>query len=171
MVEIKLTRNTDGGLQYLRNLCKYALKKEAIVLDGIGVNPYDSDDAFMQMTAVKRYFRKTSGNPLIHIVVSYDESVTDPFRAMDLSKEIASFYGSRFQLLWFLHRKKREHSTFHVHLVINSVGYIDGRMFHSGRIEMNEFSLFVREVTGQRTFFSFVNMNQSVTEGPFLTQS
>ena len=74
MVTVKLIRNTYGGEDYLAHLCPYVRNGEkAVYLEGNGVSPYHADAAYDQMMAVKRYFGKTSGNPLAHFVVSFDD--------------------------------------------------------------------------------------------------
>lgn len=159
MVKIKLIRNTYGGEAYLRNACKYSLQKESVNVDGYGVNPYNIDDTFMQMMAVKKYYRKTSRNPLIHIIISFDDCVDTVLDAIELSRKIVSYYTPQYQILWFVHRKDHGCSSYHMHMIINSVSYIDGRMFDSGIEKMNRFRNYVSELIGRKISLSFENRN------------
>ncbi len=161
MVAIMLIRNTEGGLDYLKRSCHYVDNGErAIMIGGLGVDLYNPEYIYDAMMKVKRYYGKESGNPLIHIVVSFDDCAKEPCSAIEFSRRIAGFYGTRFQTLWAVHYKPRGVSRYHVHLLLNSVSYVDGRMFHSGMIEMNAFAAFVRDVTGRKTTFRFVNKNE-----------
>ncbi len=158
MVTIKLIRNTNGGLDYLFRACRYVDNSErAIYVNGFGVNPYNLNDVYDQMLGVKRYFGKTSGNPLVHIVVSFDESVREPWRAVELGLAIAGYFTSNYQVLWCVHHKIHGDSHFHIHYVLNSVSYVDGRMFHCGIPELSAFQAFVRSVTGCRVWGEFAN--------------
>ena len=161
MVSIILIRNTDGGLDYLIKSCRYVFNEErAIIRGGFYVDYFDLDAAFSQMLDVKRYFGKTSGNPLIHIIVSFDECAKDLIQAEALSRRIAAFYSGRYQVLWCMHHKPHGGSNYHVHIILNSVSYVDGKMFHSGMMERQAFQLFVHNVTGSKTTFRFDNKNE-----------
>ena len=158
MVTVKLIQNTNGGLEYLFRACRYVDNTErAIYIHGFGVNPYDLNDAYDQMLGVKRYFGKTSGNPLAHFVVSFDESVREPWRAIELGQQIAAYFTPNYQLMWCIHQKHQGDSYYHMHMALNSVSYVDGRMFHCGIPDMNAFGAYVREVTGCRVWTEFEN--------------
>ena len=156
MVYVKLIRQSDAGADYLRNAVSYLENRErAICSGGYGVDPYNLNATFSQMMAVKSCFYKTSGNQLIHLIVSFDESVTDIFQAAEYCRTAASYFASQFQVLWCLHQKDRGCSHFHAHIVVNSVSYINGKMFHSGPMEMNAFASFVGSVTGRPCRWGF----------------
>ncbi len=156
MVYVKLLRDTYGGEKYLRNACAYVENSERYICGGgYGVDPYNLSYAYNQMMGVKRYFSKTSGNPLLHFVVSYDRSVSDPFSAADISNTVVSYFTPEYQLLWCVHGKDRGCSHYHTHIVLNSVSYVNGKMFHSGPAEMNAFARYVGTVTGQTCRWGF----------------
>ena len=162
MVHVKVKRNIDDGVHYLKESCKYVLKKpETVSFGGYGVTPYDPDIAYNQMMSVKKYFGKTSGNPLIHIIVSYENSVKTIIGAIDISRLIVMYFCSRYQLLWAVHHKERGCSKYHLHIVINSVSYLDGKMFHSGIQEMNEFAEHVSFCTEARTRVIFATNDEA----------
>ncbi len=158
MVAVKLIRNTYGGLEYLYRACRYVDNTErAIYINGFGVNPYDLNDAYDQMLEVKRYYGKTSGNPLAHFVVSFDGTVQEPLRAIELGQQIAAYFTPSYQLMWCIHQKHQGDSYYHMHMALNSVSYVDGRMFHFGKPEMNAFLAYVRSVTGCSVWRKFEN--------------
>ena len=156
MVYLKSIRHSNKDNKYLRRACAYLENDErAICCGGYGVDPYNLDYTYNQMMAVKRYYSKTSGNPLMHFVVSYDDSVSDVFRATQISETIAGYFASEYQVLWCLHQKDRECSSYHTHMVVNSVSYRNGKMFHSGPNELNAFASYISDVTGSTCRWTF----------------
>lgn len=109
------------------------------------------------MTAVKIYYNKRSGNPLIHIVISYGSEVKDIETAVSYGKKCAEYFASDYQIKYSTHKKDAGCSSYHTHIVINSVSYKDGHMFNSGYDNMNSFCEYVADVTGQKTQLHFKN--------------
>lgn len=71
----KVIRNTDDGLQYMYNALNYVLYGHTDYDKRYSLNT-DIDNAYEQFLLVKRYFYKTSGNPLFHFIVVYDAKST-----------------------------------------------------------------------------------------------
>lgn len=156
MVLLKVNRHTERESAYLLNAINYVGNRERVICKGaFGVDSYTPSYSYHQMMAVKLYFSKTSGNPIIHFVVSFDESVRDPFQAIDISKKIAGFFAEDYQVIWCVHLVKRGSSKYHTHIVINSVIYKNGMMYHSGPKELNEFAQHIRQVTGRSCRWTF----------------
>ncbi len=154
MVNVIMIRNTYGGVEYLRNGCFYVTNHDrAIAPGGFGVNYTDAVACYNNMLAVKQFYRKTSDNPLLHIVVSYNEKVKDIITATHLSTKIAGFFNE-YQYVYCTHEKDRECSWFHMHLVINSVSYLNGNLISSWVGYMQQFCAHVSAITGQRTWLS-----------------
>ena len=150
----------QGGLSYLENALNYVNDDHAINCSGYGVNPYDPAMAYDQMLATKRYFGKTSGNPLVHIVIAYNRSVKDAATAASYGQQIASYFASKFQLLYCTHAKDFTCGYYHTHLIINSVSFINGKMIQTGYDEMKAFCDYVQRVTGQKCSFYFDNKSK-----------
>ena len=139
---------------YLEHGCDYVLKKnKAIRPGGYGVSPYSLRDACEQMLAVKKYYGKTTGNQLIHLVVSYDDLVKTEEQACALTYKLASYYKDNYQMLFCTHEKDRfcPRYHYHMHMMINSVNYRNGKMFISSIENMNRFCEYVTEITGRRS--------------------
>lgn len=77
MANIDVIRNTYGGTRYLENAIQYVQDERPNYLDSYGVSKHSLPKAMNQMVATRRYFGKDSGNPLVHVIISYDSSVTD----------------------------------------------------------------------------------------------
>lgn len=156
MAIIKLIRNTDGGDNYLQNMCKYIDNpSKTLAVGGYGVNPYNKSDVYRQMMNVKSYYGKTSGNPLLHVVVAYNFSVQDAATACRLSELCARYFTDRFQMYYCTHFKDRDSAWYHTHILINSVSYVDGRMADSGYGTLEGFKQYVATVTGQPSRFFY----------------
>ncbi len=156
MVIVKVIKNSNPENNYLMYSCEYVFNPEkAIDTGGYGVSSYNAHDAYNQMVLTKKYFNKTSGNPLVHIVISYDKSVNDAQTACQMSKQCASYYADNYQLLYCTHEKERENSNYHTHIIVNSVNYNNGLMFNSNIPNMNQFCDYVSNVTGQKTKLYF----------------
>lgn len=154
MVNVIMIRNTYGGLEYLRKGCFYVTNHaRAIAPGGFGVNYTDAVACYQNMLAVKQFYHKTSDNPLLHIVVSYNNCVQDILTAARLSAKIATFFTG-YQYVYCTHFKDRECSHFHMHLVINSVSYIDGHLISSWLGNLHQFCGHVAAITHQSTWLS-----------------
>ena len=142
---------------YLFNACKYVMDKRAIHPGGYGVSPYSLQEAYRQMLAVKKYYGKTTGNQLIHLVVAYDDSVTHEEQACALSFKLASYYKDNYQVLFCTHERDEGNPKYqyHMHMIINSVNYRDGKMFVSDRETMGKFCEYVTDITGKKSKLYF----------------
>lgn len=155
MVYVKLIRNTYGGLSYIKSLCKYIFKDDLRGVGGYGVNPYNPDLANAQMRYVKICYDKESGNPLIHIMISLDECTETKEKACEFADKFARYYMDQYQVLWAVHQKERDKSHFHVHLILNSVSYVNGKMFHGDIGEMNAYCKYVAKLTTRKVWLAF----------------
>ena len=150
---LKVIRHTNKDLNYLHNAINYVLHGHTAP-DNIGSPNTSIFDAYNQMYAVKKYFGKTSGNPLFHFVVVYDaKTAYDVKRAKYLTAKIAEYFAARYQIIWCVHEKAMSKrygsisSMYHAHFVMNSVSFIDGKMFANSRSEIYHFLEYIKAVT------------------------
>lgn len=156
MVIVKVKRDISGGKKYLMNACRYLENKEKLIdVGGIGVYPYDLNRTYAQMMAIKEFFGKTSGNPLIHFIVSFDNTISDAEQACEFAAWIARYFQTSHQTLWCVHAKDRSCSHFHAHIIINSVSYVNGMMYNSSPEEMNRFCAYIKQITGIPCIYVF----------------
>lgn len=156
MVVIKMKRDTYGGLAYLKNALNYLEDNEkSLFTGGFGVTTSPLEATYRQMLAVRKYFGKVSGNPLMHFIVSFDEKVVTKDQAVYLASQLTNFFSNRYQGVWCVHFKQRGCSNFHVHIVINSVSFVNGKMYHSSAAEIARFAHCVEVIlkTPVRWFF------------------
>ena len=148
MVVIKVKRDTCGGEKYLKNAVNYVGDGRAVEVRGYGVNPYNAKNTYDQMMTVKKYFGKTGDNPLMHFVISYDNTVTDRETASIMTEQIAKDFADEYQLLTGIHEANQGGSLYHAHIIMNSVNLNDGKLYHSGITELKQLAMHVHEVTG-----------------------
>ncbi|MBR0484087.1 MAG: relaxase/mobilization nuclease domain-containing protein [Oscillospiraceae bacterium] len=162
MVRVKVKRNTSGGIDYLEKACNYVKNDEKLIyIYGHGVDPYHTGYAYEQMLAVRRYYGKISGNPLIHFIISFEGDVEDKLTAWNHGHRIASYFDGTYQTIWCIHQKKRGFSRFHMHIIVNSVSYTTGKMFVSGVEEMKRFQEHIERVTMMSSWFYFADADTS----------
>ena len=166
-----LKRNTDGGIEYLEKLCYYlkfnrktkSIRDDFVIAFGSGVDADSMEDAYFQMMQVRKYFRKTGGNPLLHYIFSFDKRVKDEEAAIRYSRKIIAYFQDKYQVICAIHHKEREYSHYHVHIVVNSVSYVDGRMIDSYLPEIEKFRKHIAAVTMSLVPFHFAGYQEDVS--------
>ncbi len=157
MAVIKVKKDFGGGLEYLKNVCNYICNpKRAVDWSGNGVDPYHPDICYEQMLAVKRYYGKTSTNPLVHFIISYNvSSAPDVKTAADYTKDIAKYFHQRYQTLHCTHKADHDCSWFHGHILVNSVSFVDGKMLSTDFKAIDDFSKWVEYITQTKSYVEF----------------
>lgn len=168
-----MKRDTNGGTQYLKNLCRYikfdrkagAVRDDFVTALGFGVDCFDMDEAYYQMLQVRRFYGKESGNPLIHFIYAFDTKVKRQEEAIRLSAKIMAYFQSHYQILVGMHRKYDKDANcmrYHIHLIINSVSYMNGKMISTWKTEIEDFRLYIQNVTGSLTAFHFAETTDDI---------
>ena len=143
LTQKRITDNGDGR-GYFRNCIEYAFKEKSeenealIQVKGYGVSGRSPENAYNQMYNVKEYYGKTGDNPVMHFVVSYDRStVTEPQTACEYTDKIADYFKDRYQMITAIHQEDQGNSLYHAHIIMNSVDYNTGKLYHSGLMNLN----------------------------------
>jgi hypothetical protein len=157
MVLVKVKKDTYGhGTDYLMHALDYLYDHEkALHIGGYGVDPSDLQKTYRQMVFVKEYFHRTQDNPLIHFIVSFGDEVKTYKKAKALAVLIGAFFGGEYQLLWAVHQKKRGGSMFHIHFIMNSVSFIDGKLYNSSKKNIYDFCQYIERVSGYSCVYCF----------------
>ncbi len=158
MAIIKCKKDSYGyNTDYLLKVLDYLYDKEkALHIGGFGVDTYDLQKTYKQMLFIKKYFHKTLENPIIHFIISFGDEVKTYGKAKYYAFLIGAFFKCRHQLLWAVHKKKREDSLYHIHMVLNSVSFVDGKLYDSSRKNLSDLCEYVGRITGVgcRYFFA-----------------
>lgn len=156
----KIIRNTDDGLQYMYNALNYTMGTHTDYDKRYSPN-VDIYNAYEQFLLVKKYFGKTSGNPVFHFIVVYNARTTwgdNLGIAERINCSIASYFSDRYQIVYGIHRKPCSKkyggcaSIYHAHFIMNSVSYMDGKMFSGNRTEIYAFLDYIKRVTGDKSW-------------------
>ena len=67
---------------------------------------------------------------------------------MTLGWQIAAYYGYEFQVLWGVHA---DSANLHIHFVVNTVNYRNGKMLSEGYEDLKQLKLFVANI--ENSFF------------------
>ncbi len=151
----KIIRNTDSGLQYMYYALNYVTKGHTDY-DKIYSYNVDKDYAYEQFLFVKKYFNKTSGNSVFHFMISFNTRTTrysDLVYTENICRSIADYFTNEYQIIWCIHEKRTSKkyggiaSVYHAHFVMNSVSYINGKMFGGSYAEIYAFLYHLKKVT------------------------
>lgn len=154
----KVIRHTDGGYEYLNNAVNYVLYGKASC-DCVGSPNTSLEYPLEQMHCVKKYYDKTSVNPLFHFIVVYNTiTAHDVERAKSVTRTIADYFAKRYQIIWCVHEKHMSKhygavsSLYHAHFIMNSVSYVDGRMFCGDYAEIYAFLDYIKAVIHDKSW-------------------
>ena len=112
------------------NFCYY--------IGGINVNPHS---AFQEMMYTKKFFRKTEGRYVRHFIVSPDKNLVFMGHELyTLAFQISAYYSQRYQIIFSVHE---DTDHWHIHFVMNTVSFVDGKMFSEGPYELAQFKDYV----------------------------
>lgn len=107
------------------------------------------DDVILQFQVVKNVWGKNDGVQFIHFIVSfsYEENV-EPRQAYISAYHISTYFDGLYQVVYGVHQ---DTENLHIHFLVNSVSYIDGRKISFGRNDYwNLFSHVWHEVSSLR---------------------
>ena len=68
---------------------------------------------------------------------------------------IGAAFKCRYQLVWAVHQKKRGDSLFHIHIIMNSVSFVDGKLYDSSKENLNKLCEEVERITGTSCRYYF----------------
>ena len=145
---IKLKTDSKADNTYLNNCIEYVLNGDSIYRNGFNIY---LGDAYNQMMKVKEYYRKTSGNQLVHIIVSFNVGISIN-KAIEYSKRIGAYYSDKYQIIYAIHYKNREtkrgevSNSLHVHYVMNSVNFVNGKKYADNKSDVYQFVQYIKKV-------------------------
>lgn len=136
---VNKSTKTHGAM---RNCMEYVLRERKINSSLVYVSgPFDAeeityDTVYRSFLEEKKLWNKDSGRMYAHNVISWhkDEEIT-PEEAYEFGKEFVEQWFAEFQTLMAVH-VDRNH--IHLHMVTNTVSYIDGHKLHTTKNELEE---------------------------------
>ena len=138
----------------MKNVIQYVLQEKKII-DGYAdiIGPYEPDritydDVYQAFLEEKKIWKKDSGRMYAHNIISFhrDEKVT-PEECMEIGRRFCDQFFSGHQSLIAVHQD-RDH--LHIHIVTNTVSYIDGRKLHQSRADLEKQKVFTNQLCAER---------------------
>lgn len=163
---IKIITKAEAEREYLLNCYRYIVGGHTLP-SYYGVVNVDPDFALEQMMTVKKYFGKLSGNQLVHFIISFDRKIDDAYQAWDLGYKIADYYRDRYQIVFGVHENHRAKSNgkstsyYHIHMMLNSVSFVDGKMFADNWSDIYSFRDHIQKVTGDNKWLVVLGHDKS----------
>ena len=126
-------------------------KKTNHFIGGWGV---DTKYADYEMAMVTYLYHKEKGVKLRHWVVSFtredlihlEERSHQEFQYSlgYIGYQLTSFYLNRYQIVFGVHWVDEDFP--HIHIIMNTTSYMDGKKFHGDRNEYHDYELFAKQV-------------------------
>lgn len=138
----------------MRNCIEYVLK-DAKIKDGFVeiTGPYEEDvidyyKVYNSFLEEKRLWGKDSGRMYAHNIISFhkDENIS-PEEAFNFGKEFAENWFPNHQTLICVHQD-RDHV--HIHMVTNTVSFIDGKKLHATKKDLQRMKEFTNKMCRER---------------------
>lgn len=151
----KAVNSTTKSHGAMRNCIEYVLKEQKTIdklVDMTGPAPDEItwDSVYRAFIDEKKLWDKDSGRMYAHNIISFhkDEKIT-PFQAFDFAKEFVSKWFMGFQTLISVHQDK---DHVHVHMVTNTVSYLDGKKLHTTRADLQKMKNLTNDMCMERGF-------------------
>lgn len=126
MPNIILTENVYPDSASLRRVLDYVTRSG--IVGGYAIDP---DHAYSQISLIKRLFHKCDGKQLYHFFVSFTNG--EMYRlTFDEILNVGFRIGQLFQNYQMVYAVHADTSHVHLHVVMNSVSFIDGYKYSGG---------------------------------------
>ena len=143
--------------QALENVISYAydLKNDGWKTNGyVGGWAVDPRTAITEMKLLTKFWHKESGIRLRHWIISFTEGdLEQAARRLPgqdcwnilyrLGLEFTAYYAEQYQIVFAVHL---DHGAGHLHIVANTVSYVDGRKYSGTKQEYYEYLRYVNLV-------------------------
>lgn len=147
MCIVKLVNDSYENLSSIHHLVNYVLKdkcdkcreRPVRFYGGYNVDVWRAAD---QMLSVKEYYQKTDKRLMRHMIVSFEDDIS-PYNAYILGWQIAAYFADRFQIVFGVHE---DSDNIHIHLVFNTVSFVDGLKYSGERSDLVAFKHYVNYV-------------------------
>lgn len=132
----------------MRSCIKYVLKdnkiKDGLVyMTGPAPEQINCENVYKAFLEEKKFWDKDSGRMYNHNIISFHKNeVITPEQALEFAKEFVEIFFPNHQTLITIHQDR---DNVHIHLVTNTVSYIDGMKLHNSRADLKR----MKEVTNQ----------------------
>lgn len=138
----------------LRNLFYYICREDKAIhqlYGSYGCRIKNAELAAKDFLEVKEFFQKYPSTLARHKVISFEDGAfSTPQQVFEISKEIVAYYTDNFQVAYAIHEDRNGNFNFnknyHIHLIINSINYNSGNIFHEGPPDNIKFQKYIEEI-------------------------
>lgn len=138
----------------MRNVIEYVLQDQKVKEGYVAITgPYSPDqinwdNVYNAFLEEKRLWNKDSGRMYAHNIISFhkDEDIT-PAQALEIGQEFVDKFFPNHQSLIGVHQDK---DHLHIHIVTNSVSYIDGIKLHQNKRDLERQKEFTNNLCLER---------------------
>ena len=118
----------------MMNLLFYIVER-AVYVSGFGISTDLTESVFCEFEYAKRFWNKAEEGrrQVRHLVVIFENPKLSLDSVCEMAWKIAAIYGNRFQVFYGVHM---DTGYPHVHFAINTVSFIDGRMYSEGYADL-----------------------------------
>lgn len=82
-------------------------------------------------------------------------------KAKSLAVLIGAYFKLGYQILWAVHRKERGDSIYHLHIIVNSVSFVDGKLYNSSPEELSRICAHIQRCTDSACVYRFAELFSS----------
>ena len=148
--EINNTTKTHGAM---RNCIEYVLgdakvREDLIAMTGPSPTDINWNSVYKSFVDEKKLWGKDRGRMYRHSVISFhpDEKITVE-EAFDFAREFVEKWFAGFQTLFAIHMDK---DHIHIHMVTNTVSYLDGHKIHTSKKDLQRMKELTNEMCRER---------------------
>ncbi|MCM1427579.1 MAG: relaxase/mobilization nuclease domain-containing protein, partial [Eubacterium sp.] len=123
----------------------YYIAVPAEICSGYGISLSSIETVFNEFEYIKKYWNKAEEGrrQVRHLIVSFE----DPYISLDvvgkIAWEIGGIYGKSYQVFYGVHT---DTTHTHIHYAINTVSFVDGKMFSEGVADYIELNKKINEI-------------------------
>ena len=74
---------------------------------------------------------------------------------------IGAYFKLGYQILWTVYRKERGDSIYQLHIIVNSVSFVDGKLYNSSTEELSRFCANIQRCIGSACVYRFAEQFSS----------
>lgn len=145
MAVLKVVDKSYKTKEAFYNLLIYIARK-SVHCNGYGISLASIDAVYYEFDKVKAWWGKEEEGrrQVRHFIVSFRPEELMIEEILPIAWQIAGYYGTRYQVFYGIHG---DTDYPHVHFVVNTVSYVDGKMLSEGEKELYELKAMVKDIT------------------------